>query len=356
MKRYAYLFAIIAFLFSAICSTAQTGYVGINTNNPVTGLHVQDSGVLFHHGFYLLENMPAIDNALPPVSGAGARVMWFPYRKAFRAGQVDGTQWDRNSTGNLSFATGINNTAQGRLSSVFGRNNTANSDVSFVVGQFNDPILSAGTNTGTSFMVLPTYPLFIIGNGDGTGSLSNAMIVRKDGRVGIGTNVPTDRLHVNAGSAEDAFHVQVNSNTKLRVWNNGGTSIGALSSPPVNGLIVSGPVQPQNGISTPAKLVVESTGDSIFLKSGSSEVIVANNGNIIIRTNGRAKIEVLANGNIQMNGNNITIAALGNLNLNGTIVRLNNGSTPVAKLGSISTVSGPTATITSNTSPSVFAQ
>lgn len=70
---------------------AQTGRVGINTTLPVTGLQVQDSGVLFNHGFYLLENLPSIDNALPPVLGAGARLMWYPHRKAFRVGQVDGT-------------------------------------------------------------------------------------------------------------------------------------------------------------------------------------------------------------------------------------------------------------------------
>jgi hypothetical protein len=150
--------------------------------------------------------------------------------------------------------------------------------------------------------------------------------------------------------------VQINGSTKLRVWNNGGTSVGIASTPPVNGLLVSGPVEPYNGISTPAKLQVESTGDSIVLKAGTSEVIVADNGNIVIRTAAGSKIEMLANGNINMNGTSITITASVNLNLNGAIVRFNNGSTPVAKQGSVSTVSGATATVVSNVSTTVLTQ
>jgi hypothetical protein len=356
MKRVSSSMMLMILLFAVNNAIAQTGKVGINTSVPVTGLHIQDSGVLFNHGFYFLENFPSIDNAPPPVSGAGARLMWFAYRKAFRVGQVDGTQWDRNSTGNLSFATGLNNTAHGRISSVFGRNNTANGDICFVAGQFNDPVVSAGANTGSASPLLSTAPLFIIGNGDAVNNLSNAMLVRKDGNVGIGTNSPTDRFHINTGAGEDALRVQINSSTKLRVWSNGGTSLGIASTPPANGLLVNGPIQPQDGILTPSKLIVESSGDSIILKAGTSEVIVADNGNIVIRNAAGSKIEMLSNGNIQMNGANITITASVNLNLNGSIVRFNNGSTPVAKLGSVSTVSGASATVASNVSTTVLTQ
>ncbi len=44
---------LIIFFFVAGNVMAQSGKVGINTSLPVTGLHVQDSGVLFNHGFYL---------------------------------------------------------------------------------------------------------------------------------------------------------------------------------------------------------------------------------------------------------------------------------------------------------------
>ena len=357
MKKYSSLFAMIILFFVADNAMAQTGKVGINTSVPFTGLHIQDSGALFNHGFYLFENFPWLDNAQPPVSGAGARLMWFPHRKAFRVGQVDGTQWDRLSTGNLSFATGLNNTAHGRISSVFGRNNTANGDVCFVIGQFNEPVVTAGSNTATAPALIPTAPLFIVGNGDVTNGNSNAMLVRKDGKIGIGTNSPTDRFHINTSASEDAFRVQVNSSTKMRVWNNGGTSIGIASTPPVNGLLVNGPIQPQNGIATPAKMVIESSADSIIVNAGGSQIIIAANGNILIKTTAPgSKIEIESAGELKLTGNTINVTATSTLALNGALVRFNGGSTPVAKLGSVSTVSGPAATVTSNVSPTVLTQ
>ena len=66
MKKYSSLFAMIILFFVADNAMAQTGKVGINTSVPFTGLHIQDSGVLFNHGFYLFENFPWLDNAQPP--------------------------------------------------------------------------------------------------------------------------------------------------------------------------------------------------------------------------------------------------------------------------------------------------
>jgi hypothetical protein len=51
-----------------------------------------------------------------PFTGAGERVMWHPFKAAFRTGGVDGTQWDDGSTGFYSFATGYNTIAQGNYS------------------------------------------------------------------------------------------------------------------------------------------------------------------------------------------------------------------------------------------------
>lgn len=61
-------------------------------------------------------------------------------------------------------------------------------------------------------------------------------------KVGIGTTTPSDALHVRSNVAEDPLRVQVGSSTKLRVFNHGGTSIGAnnASGTPANGLYVNG--------------------------------------------------------------------------------------------------------------------
>jgi hypothetical protein len=78
----------------------------------------------------------------------------------------------------------------------------------------------------------------------------NAERLRIDtvGRVGIGVLSPTERLHVNSTTGNNALRVQVNSNTKLLVHSNGGTALGGNVTPPTNGLYVGGKV----GIGTAA--------------------------------------------------------------------------------------------------------
>jgi uncharacterized small protein (DUF1192 family) len=48
-----------------------------------------------------------------PQTGAGERMMWYPFKASFRAGGVDGTQWDDGSMGFYNFAVGYNTMAQG---------------------------------------------------------------------------------------------------------------------------------------------------------------------------------------------------------------------------------------------------
>lgn len=55
-----------------------------------------------------------------PVAGAGTRMMWVPAKKAWRAGDVSGTQWDDASVGMNSFAHGIDTIASGLVSSAHG--------------------------------------------------------------------------------------------------------------------------------------------------------------------------------------------------------------------------------------------
>ena len=60
--------------------------------------------------------------------------------------------------------------------------------------------------------------------------------------VGIGTPNPSDALHIVGASNDDPLRVQVGTATKLRIFNNGGTSIGTNNSSgtPANGLYVLG--------------------------------------------------------------------------------------------------------------------
>ncbi|HMY76676.1 MAG TPA: tail fiber domain-containing protein, partial [Blastocatellia bacterium] len=66
-----------------------------------------------------------------PATGAGARMMWYPNKAAFRAGQVTGTQWDDSSVGTGSAALGKNNTAGGDNAFAAGESATAGGERSF---------------------------------------------------------------------------------------------------------------------------------------------------------------------------------------------------------------------------------
>lgn len=97
------------------------------------------------------------------------------------------------ASGFISTATGDSTTAGGDFSTAMGEKTISRGYAGTVLGMFNNPIVASGQTSITA-----TTPLFIIGNGDNVSTLSNAMMVRKDGRVGIGTDAPTARLDVDA--------------------------------------------------------------------------------------------------------------------------------------------------------------
>jgi hypothetical protein len=94
-----------------------------------------------------------------------------------------------NGFGSASF--GNYSTAKGALSFATGRTR-ANGYASFTVGMFNDTIV------GVQDQVSGETPLFTVGNGTQS-ARSNAMVVRFDGKTGIGTSTPERRLHVRNG-------------------------------------------------------------------------------------------------------------------------------------------------------------
>lgn len=73
-----------------------------------------------------------------------------------------------------------------------------------------------------------------------SGSNNSYFAIEADGQVGLNTEFPSDRLHVQANAGEDALRVQINGTTRLRVHANGGVSIGANIPPPAGGLFVFG--------------------------------------------------------------------------------------------------------------------
>ncbi|MFZ1529988.1 MAG: tail fiber domain-containing protein [Ferruginibacter sp.] len=121
----------------------RNGNTGIGTVTPVARLHVADSAVVFTRN-----SLAPNPNANPPVQGAGVRMMWYPEKAAFRVGGVDdGTMagspgycptcpnnWNRDSIGSFSFASGFSTMAKGNYSTAMGYLSIASGSNSTAMG------------------------------------------------------------------------------------------------------------------------------------------------------------------------------------------------------------------------------
>lgn len=91
--------------------------------------------------------------------------------------------WNTKTSGNYAFASGTRTKAEGLNAVAFGEDTKSHSRSEFVIGRFN--AVEGGSMTGWT----PNNTVFQIGIGTGDDSRKNAITVRKNGWVGIGTIV-----------------------------------------------------------------------------------------------------------------------------------------------------------------------
>jgi len=95
--------------------------------------------IVFQDGAFLLGGVYDGDPAGldVPAEGSGTRMTWYPGKSAFRAGTINGTQWDAANIGDYSVAMGQDVRASGSHATALGLRTTAAQISSFAVGEDN---------------------------------------------------------------------------------------------------------------------------------------------------------------------------------------------------------------------------
>jgi Head domain of trimeric autotransporter adhesin/H-type lectin domain len=224
-------------------------------------------------------------------------MMWYADKAAFRAGYVNGTQWDKDSIGNYSIALGYNtkakgdfsialagtatgfqsiairgsasgngslalgeNNASGQYSTALGRGAHANgySSVSIGFGSITTGDYSGAlgllvksksyggvvvglyndsVNAANPDNIDPANRIFQVGNGTSESDRSNALTILQNGNTGIGTTTPASTLDVNGETRTKQLKVGDNGTFMSNIQKGSftiGTSAGAFKTVTVN--------------------------------------------------------------------------------------------------------------------------
>ncbi len=130
-------------IFSATSSFSAG--LGVGTSTPVAKLTVSEGAVLAVGTFG--------GAGTTPYDGAGTRLMWIPNKAAFRAGYVNGTQWDAANVGVYSAAFGENNQVSGDRAFAAGTGNTVSQTGSVAFGGSNTVSVTYSAAFGASNII-----------------------------------------------------------------------------------------------------------------------------------------------------------------------------------------------------------
>ena len=131
-----------------------------------------------------------------PASGAGTRLMWHPAKAAFRAGNVDGSQWDDANVGLYSTAMGFNTGAGGSYSVAMGYQTAANGDYSTAMGRYSaaNGVYSTALGTAIAGGSHSTAMGASTANGDYSTAMGSSTTASGSYSTAIGKNVDTNNM------------------------------------------------------------------------------------------------------------------------------------------------------------------
>jgi len=106
--------------------------IAIRDASQTTRMSVHTNGGMYAGGTFNSGATPGL-----VAEGAGTRMIWYPEKAAFRAGEVSFTQWDDANIGLWSLAIGQDTRASGDNSVAFGKLCVATNASSFAIGEQN---------------------------------------------------------------------------------------------------------------------------------------------------------------------------------------------------------------------------
>lgn len=183
----------------------------------------------------------------PEASGMASLAIGVQAKALANDGIALGNQTEAD--GSFSASVGYLAKTKGYASTAMGYNTRSHSYGGFVAGVFNDSLTGLSANNWVA-----TDPVFTIGNGTAHNARSNAMMVLKNGNVGIGTNTPVNKLQLVGGT--DAGYGS----------NSGFLTIGNTSS--TNIVFDNNEIMSRNN----------GAASTLFLNAEGGDVIIANDG------------------------------------------------------------------------------
>jgi hypothetical protein len=145
-----------------------TDKVGIGTTTPNFKLSLDNDGGILARGTH-----GSGDTLF--ASGSGTRLIWYPRKAAFRAGSVNGSQWNNDSIGDYSVAMGYSTKAKNTGSTALGYYTNASGDHSTALGSYTKAMGSSSTSMGDRTTASGNYSTAMGDHTTASGSYSTAM-------------------------------------------------------------------------------------------------------------------------------------------------------------------------------------
>lgn len=236
-------------------------------------------------------------DGITPTRGAGIRLMWIPSKVAFRAGAVNGDQWDDTYIGKTSFAFGENvlvdgehsfgvgsdNNVSGAYNFIFGNNTKSTGSMVFAVGDHNQIPADEAYILGSENSINGSY-LYSIGFMNQTDYSLHSYLIGRENGISQSTDAVAIGRNISISNASDA--VAIGSYISVSAKNSVTIGKGDDNS------AIGGPLT--NSISDSFMVGFNSTVPTLFVSGASGGTSTGNVG--IGNTDPQSKLDIAGGG------------------------------------------------------------